>query len=93
MQGVTITVVAQVAEVLSATIFRVLSMCAGSSRKAQEVAYEYSDLLGYSHSMLVQGLVGNRTNFATFIAGCLVDLFDKRLAGLGRLSEVRPIPN
>lgn len=91
MQGGTITVVAQVVEVLFATISGVLAKCADSSRKAEEMACEYADLLGYSHSILVQGLFGDRTNFATFVAGCLIDLLDKRLADLGRLSEVRPI--
>lgn len=65
-----------------------LDRCAGPWRIAHEIVYEYADLLGCFHSTLVQDLVGDRTSFAAFITGCIVDLFEKPLVNLGRLSEV-----
>lgn len=76
MNRVTIKDVAREAGVSPSAVSRVFTKRASSSRKTQEKVYAAANSLGYRPSMLARGLVGDRSNLVTFVAGCMVDPFD-----------------
>ncbi len=85
MNRVTIKDVAREAGVSPAAVSRVLTRRASSSLKTREKVHAAADALGYRPSMLARGLVGDRTNLVTFVAGRMVDPFDAIF--LDRFSE------
>ena len=85
MNRITIKDVAREAGVSPAAVSRVFTRRASSSRKTQEKVHAAADSLGYRPSMLARGLVGDRTNLVTFVAGRMIDPFDAIF--LDRFSE------
>ncbi len=76
MKRVTIKDVAREAGVSAAAVSRVLTRRASTSNKTRKNVLAAAHTLGYRPSMVARGLVGDRTNLVTLVAGRMIDPFD-----------------